>query len=173
MEFKFNAGSSSLRLVLFLFRFMQWASAVIVMGIASYYIHQYSPEGEHIIYAEVIATTATVFYLFPLAAAFMKSITWHTLPLDLIYSYFWLTAFIFEAQDYNYLDCAASDPSDIVSGTTSCSLKYALEAFACLAFLFTVFALIAQTFIWVDARVAAAPGTYHEKNGGRPSESTA
>jgi hypothetical protein len=56
MAFKFSAGASTLRLVLFLFRVMQWASAVIVMGIASYYIHKYSPEGEHIIYAEVIVS---------------------------------------------------------------------------------------------------------------------
>lgn len=44
-----------------------------------------------------------------------------------------MTAFIFEAEDYNYLNCATSDPNDAVSGTTSCSLKYALEAFAALA----------------------------------------
>jgi len=56
MAFKFGAGASSLRPVLFFLRFMQWASAVIIMGIASYYIHQYSPEGEHIIYAEVIVS---------------------------------------------------------------------------------------------------------------------
>jgi len=56
MAFKFGADNSALRLVLFFFRFMQWASAVIVMGIASSYIHKYSPEGEHIIYAEVIVS---------------------------------------------------------------------------------------------------------------------
>jgi hypothetical protein len=87
MAVKLGTGASALRPVLFFFRFMQWASAVIVMGIASSYIHKYNPEGEHIIYAEVIATTATAFYLFALAALFIKSITWHTLPLDLIYSY--------------------------------------------------------------------------------------
>jgi hypothetical protein len=56
MAFKLGSGISTLRPVLFFFRFMQWASAVIVMGIASYYIHQYNPEGEHIIYAEVIVS---------------------------------------------------------------------------------------------------------------------
>lgn len=34
-------------------RFMQWSSAVIVMGITSFFIHNY-PKGEHIIYQEVI-----------------------------------------------------------------------------------------------------------------------
>jgi hypothetical protein len=57
MAFKFGTGNSTLRRpVLFFSRFMQWASAVIVMGIASAYIHKYSPEGEHIIYAEVIVS---------------------------------------------------------------------------------------------------------------------
>lgn len=32
---------------------MQWSSAVIVMGITSFFIHNY-PKGEHIIYQEVI-----------------------------------------------------------------------------------------------------------------------
>jgi hypothetical protein len=57
MAIKLGAGVSTLRPVLFFFRFMQWASAVIVMGIASSYIHKYSPEGEHIIYAEVIVSS--------------------------------------------------------------------------------------------------------------------
>ncbi len=56
MAFKLGVGTSTLRPALFFFRFMQWASAVIVMGIASNYIHKYNPEGEHIIYAEVIVS---------------------------------------------------------------------------------------------------------------------
>lgn len=56
MAIKLGAGVSTLRPVLFFLRFMQWASAVIVMGIASSYIHKYNPEGEHIIYAEVIVS---------------------------------------------------------------------------------------------------------------------
>ena len=37
------------------FRIMQWASAVIVMGIASNFIHNFS-NGEHIMYDEVIVS---------------------------------------------------------------------------------------------------------------------
>lgn len=37
----------------FLTRFMQWSSAAIVVGITSYFIHNY-PKGQHIIYQEVI-----------------------------------------------------------------------------------------------------------------------
>jgi hypothetical protein len=42
-----------LRALLFISRFFQWASAVIVMGLASYFIAKY-PRHEHIIYEEVI-----------------------------------------------------------------------------------------------------------------------
>lgn len=62
MAVKIGNGTSSLRPLLFFFRFMQWASAVIVMGIASYYINAYSPEGEHIIYAEVIVRQSPLPY---------------------------------------------------------------------------------------------------------------
>jgi len=40
-------------------RFMQWSSAVIVMGITSYFIHNW-PKGEHIIYQEVIVCQFTL-----------------------------------------------------------------------------------------------------------------
>ena len=39
-------------------RVLQWASAVIVMGLASNFIHNYST-GEHIIYDEVIVNFPT------------------------------------------------------------------------------------------------------------------
>jgi len=140
------------------FRVMQWASAVIVMGIASNFIHKFST-GEHIIYDEVIATTAVAFFLPPLITALHKRFHWHWIPLDLIYSYLWLTAVVFESQDYNYLSCSATDPSD----ETSCSQKYALEAFTFLAFFFTVFCLIIQTLVWVNERPVAP--AHYEKNG--------
>jgi hypothetical protein len=41
------------RPVSLLVRFMQWSSAVIVMGITSYFINKW-PHGQHTIYWEVI-----------------------------------------------------------------------------------------------------------------------
>jgi hypothetical protein len=50
----------SLRLLLTGNQVMLWISAVIVMGITSYFIAQFpSPHGEHIIYEEVIVWNAT------------------------------------------------------------------------------------------------------------------
>jgi hypothetical protein len=45
-----------LRTALFVSRLLQWVSAVIVMGIASYFIAKYTTD-EHIIYEEVIVST--------------------------------------------------------------------------------------------------------------------
>lgn len=94
-----------LRGALFFSRLLQWSSAVIVMGIASYFIAKY-PRNEHIIYDEVIvrppnpsqqkqhianyrrkACTAVAFFLIPLFLSFVKRVTWHAAPLDLIYTY--------------------------------------------------------------------------------------
>jgi hypothetical protein len=51
-------------------------------------------------------------------------------PLAWIFSYLWLTAFIFAAQDYNSSPgCAAYSPSFV----NKCALKKTLEAFAFLA----------------------------------------
>lgn len=55
MAFRDGDGimNKPLRTALFVTRFLQWASAVIVMSIASYFIARYA-RNEHIIYEEVI-----------------------------------------------------------------------------------------------------------------------
>ena len=45
--------------VTILTRFMQWSSAVIVMGITSYFMHNW-PKGQHTIYQEVIVCIARI-----------------------------------------------------------------------------------------------------------------
>jgi hypothetical protein len=50
------------------------------------------------------------------------------LPLNLIFSYLWLTSFIFAAQDYNESECAANAPPG-----GSCTLKLTNEAFIFIA----------------------------------------
>lgn len=46
-------SKSLLRPLQLITRVLQWCSAVIVMGITSYFIHR-GPRGQHIIYQEVI-----------------------------------------------------------------------------------------------------------------------
>jgi hypothetical protein len=59
----------------------------------------------------------------------MKSYKGYLAPLAWIFSYLWLTAFIFAAQDYNYGTCSRRSPAFV----NKCSLKRTLEAFAFLA----------------------------------------
>jgi len=109
-------------------RFMQWSSAVIVMGITSYFI-QKNLRGEHSKYTEVISTASVVFFLPAFASAFKPGkISLVVLGIDAIFSYLWLTSFIFAAQDYNWHHNCRNTPQ----GAT-CSKKYAQEAFIFLA----------------------------------------
>jgi hypothetical protein len=50
------------------------------------------------------------------------------LPLNLIFSYLWLTSFIFAAQDYNESECMANAPTG-----GSYTLKLTSEAFIFIA----------------------------------------
>jgi hypothetical protein len=68
-------------------------------------------------------------YLPALVLPAMKSYKGYLAPLAWIFSYLWLTAFIFAAQDYEYGDCALRSPFLV----NKCSLKRTLEAFAFIA----------------------------------------
>ena len=97
-----QSPSFLLRVSLLLLRVLQWASAVIVMGIASYFIAQYSGVGL-VIYHEVIvrpsiATKATItnipqavlsvaFFLPGLISPFMPKFGFVSLAIDMIFSY--------------------------------------------------------------------------------------
>ncbi|PYI20793.1 hypothetical protein BO86DRAFT_437435 [Aspergillus japonicus CBS 114.51] len=141
-------------------RFMQWASAVIVMGITSYFIHR-GPRGQHIIYDEVISTISVVFFLPAFVSPFMPhALSKFVLAIDVIFSYLWLTSFIFAAQDYNWHNCGANAPPG-----ASCALKKANEAFIFLTFIFTFFAIFLEVgALWAYRRENAAP--VREKNTG-------
>jgi len=120
-------------------RFLQWASAVIVMGITSYFIHKF-PKGQHVIYEEVIAVLSVAFFIPGLLSAFVKTIGRFSLLIDIVFSYLWLTSFIFMAQDYNWHGCGATAPGG------KCALAKASESFAFLAFFFTLCAALLEVF---------------------------
>ncbi|PYH97483.1 hypothetical protein BO71DRAFT_318317 [Aspergillus ellipticus CBS 707.79] len=140
--------SSAVRPAQLVTRFMQWASAVIVMGITSYFIHK-GPRGQHIIYQEVIAVLSVVFFLPAFVSPFMPhALSKFVLGIDLVFSYLWLTSFIFAAQDYNWHNCFFDSPPGI-----SCSKKKANEAFIFLAFIFTFFSIFLEVgALWAYRR---------------------
>ncbi|KAI9926137.1 hypothetical protein ASPWEDRAFT_622364 [Aspergillus wentii DTO 134E9] len=142
-------------------RAMQWISAVIVMGITSYFISK-GPRGQHIIYQEVIAVMSVAFFLPAFVSPFLpKALSKFVLAIDIIFSYLWLTAFIFAAQDYNWHSCFVNSPFGL-----SCSKKKANEAFMFLTFIFTFFAIFLEVAsLWAYRRENATPDPHREKNG--------
>ncbi|KAL4877777.1 membrane-associating domain-containing protein [Aspergillus karnatakaensis] len=141
------------RPILLVTRAIQWASAVIVMGITSYFIKR-GPRGQHIIYQEVIAVTSVVFFLPAFVSPFMpNTLSRFVFIIDVIFSYLWLTAFIFAAQDYNWHNCYFNAPPGL-----GCSRKKANEAFIFLAFIFTFFGMLGELYsLWSYRRENAVP----------------
>ncbi|KAL2215135.1 membrane-associating domain-containing protein [Thermoascus aurantiacus ATCC 26904] len=139
-------------------RFMQWSSAVIVMGIVSYLINK-GPRGQHLIFQEVIAVLSVAFFLPAFISPFLpKALSKFVLAIDLIFSYLWLTAFIFAAQDYNWHNCRTHAPPG-----RGCAIKKASESFIFLAFIFTFFGLLLEVLsLWAYRRSSGGA----EKNGG-------
>ncbi|KAL2849879.1 membrane-associating domain-containing protein [Aspergillus pseudoustus] len=150
------------RPVMLVARALQWASAVIVMGITAYFIHK-GPRGQHIIYQLVIAVLSVVFFLPAFLSPFMPKVLGRFVFLiDVIFSYLWLTAFIFAAQDYNWHNCFFNAPPFM-----ACGRKKANEAFIFLAFIFTIFGMLLELFSLWSYRRENTPVV--EKHGAHPA----
>ncbi|KAJ5835318.1 hypothetical protein N7447_001344 [Penicillium robsamsonii] len=120
-------------------RFLQWSCAAVVVGMTSYFIN-HGPRGQHTIYQEVISTISIVFFIPAFVSPFLpSSLGKLVLAIDVAFSYLWLTAFIFAAQDYNTGHCRTAIPAGI-----GCKHKYANEAFIFLTFIFTFFGMILE-----------------------------
>lgn len=131
------------------FHFMIWASSAIVVGITGYFLKNF-PHDQHLIFQMVIVSTPsilfrdsllycshsnnvkaalTLFFWMPsFVAPFLKFYKFYYAIPNLVFSYLWLTAFIFAAQDYNEADCTANAPTG-----GSCNLKLTSESFIFLA----------------------------------------
>ncbi|KAK3317116.1 hypothetical protein B0T19DRAFT_301811 [Cercophora scortea] len=99
-----------------------WISAVIVMGIVSYFISISNDNpSDHTIYEEVIAVLTVAFFL---VAFFLGTYPGYVLLFNVIFSYLWLVAVVFTAQDYTYGNSA---------------LAHTVEAFSFIAFFLLFF----------------------------------
>ncbi|KAJ5978496.1 hypothetical protein N7501_001838 [Penicillium viridicatum] len=129
-------------------RAMQWSSAVIVMGLTSFFIN-HGPRGQHTIYQEVIAVLSVVFFLPAFISPFLpSSLGKFVLAIDVVFSYLWLTAFIFAAQDYSTGRCYFAIPAGL-----GCKRKRANEAFIFLTFIFTFFGMFLEVAaLWAYRR---------------------
>jgi hypothetical protein len=137
--------SSLSRPILLATRTMQWVSAVIAMGLYAYFVHR-QHHSTHTIFNLVISVLSVVFFIPAFLSPFRSTMLskWVAL-IDMVFSYLWLTAFIFAAQSYNYN--ILNSPVGVKS-----SVKHAAEAFTFLAFFFTIVGLITETLTrWVDS----------------------
>ncbi|KAK3317064.1 hypothetical protein B0H66DRAFT_479242 [Apodospora peruviana] len=108
-----------------------WVSAVIVMGIVSYWISLANGQnvGEHLIYLEVISVLTVVFFL---AAFFLGAYHGYILLFNLIFSYLWLAAVVLTTQDFTH---------------SNYDLGHTVEAFSYIAFFFLFFNVLYSWYI--------------------------
>jgi len=139
------APGGFLRTILVANQALQWISSVIVMSLASFLISKPGKAGEHVEYTEVIAVLNVVLWILGIILPFSGRYGGHLLPLEFIMSYLWLTAFIFQAQDYSWQSCSTHGPNSLIG---FCSYKKAMEAFTFLAFFFAVTAIILELWIY-------------------------
>ncbi|RYP73988.1 hypothetical protein DL771_003299 [Monosporascus sp. 5C6A] len=100
-----------------------WCSAVIVMGIVSYFISQSTyGVGRFLIYTEVISVLTVAFFL---ASFLLGGSPGYSLLFNIIFSYLWLVAVVFTAQSWSHPGAGA--------------LPHTVEAFSFIAFFFLVF----------------------------------
>ncbi|KAI4862395.1 hypothetical protein F4820DRAFT_430745 [Hypoxylon rubiginosum] len=104
-----------------------WISAVIVMGIVSYFISESESYyvSNHAIYEEVISVLTVAFFLI---SFFLGKYPGYVLVFNIIFSYLWLVVVVFAAEDWS---------SDYAS-----SLGHTVEAFSFIAFFFLFFNVV-------------------------------
>ncbi|OJD12078.1 hypothetical protein AJ78_07275 [Emergomyces pasteurianus Ep9510] len=158
--------NTAMRGLLFGTRLLQWSSAVIVMGIVAYFLSKF-PRGLHLKYEIVISVLSVAFFLPGLLSAFIPVIGRFAFPIDMIFSYLWLTSFIFTAQDYNQGICRFNAPPG-----GKCSLKHALEAFTFLAFFTCLAAAMLEIYNLWSYHQNRSVTTTHTKEVPRQSAET-
>ncbi|KAG8405969.1 hypothetical protein J3459_019435 [Metarhizium acridum] len=108
--------------------FMVFASAVIITGLVSWFLNEFSFRGSHIVYQEVIAVITMPIYLLATVAPIFSRYEGYFLPVNFIFSYLWITSFIFTAVDWTGHLCRQGP-----LGANRCSRKRAVEAFSFIA----------------------------------------
>jgi len=121
---------------------LHWISSLIVMSIAAYFIARYS-HNTHLVYWVTIASIDALLYLPALFLPAISAYKGYMAPLAWIFSYLWLTAFIFASQDYNFESCAVSP-----SGVNQCGIKKTLEAFTFIAFFTNIVGQFLEGTLW-------------------------
>ncbi|OAP60997.1 hypothetical protein AYL99_06001 [Fonsecaea erecta] len=143
---------------------LHWISSIIVLGISAYFISKYS-HNTHLVYWITIASIDALVYLPALFLPAIGAYKGYMAPVAWLFSYLWLTAFIFAAQDYNFGGTCARSPS----GVNKCGLKKTLEAFAFIAFFTNILGQVLEGWLWAMQPFKHRGATHMEKSAGSVS----
>ncbi|KAE8381843.1 hypothetical protein BDV26DRAFT_289049 [Aspergillus bertholletiae] len=129
---------------------IQCGSAIVVLGITAWAVQH--TKSTTVIYSLVIAILTPALYAVVLiitcATRHRKGSFVPVLVFDIVFSYLWLTAFIFLARDFNQIGCRFL----LWNGLTVCSRKYAAEAFSFIAFFFSLVSYLVEFAIMYTAK---------------------
>ncbi|RHZ58375.1 MARVEL domain-containing protein [Aspergillus thermomutatus] len=134
------SSRDAIRPFLFVVRLFAWLSAIIVMGVTAWAVTK--TDGYRVVYPLVIAVLSTAFYIPAMVVSTMKRNRGYMLPLDIVFSYLWLAAFIFLAQHIGQENCRWF----YWGVSTACARKRTAEAFSFLAFFWTLCAMCFEIF---------------------------
>jgi len=143
---------------------LHWISSVIVLGISAYFIANYG-HNTHLIYWITLASIDALVYLPALFLPLVGAYKGFMAPLAWVFSYLWLTAFIFASQDYNFGGTCARSPA----GVNKCGLKKTLEAFAFIAFITNILGQVLEGWLWAMQPFKNHGATHAEKPVGSTS----
>ncbi|PWI72422.1 hypothetical protein PCL_11045 [Purpureocillium lilacinum] len=132
--------------------FIIFASAVIVMGLVSSFIDRSPFRGYRVVYLEVISVFTVFIYLFAIFFPMSRSYRGYMAPVSWIFTYLWITAFVFSSQVWSGAACANEQPT-----SASCSKKKTVEAFTFIAFWFQLLDLMLEGALFVLTRTSGAP----------------
>lgn len=136
---------------------LTWISSIIVAGITGYFLKKY-PHDQHLIFEIVISALVLGLWIPSFVLPAFRSYRFYYAPLNFIFSYLWLTAFIFSAQDYNESQCELNAPFG-----GSCNLKLTSESFIFIAFFFSLAGSLVDAYAYKAAAVVAAEPVHPEK----------
>ncbi|KJZ72776.1 hypothetical protein HIM_07851 [Hirsutella minnesotensis 3608] len=120
--------------------FMIFICAVINTGLLSYMIRNSVYRTTHLIYQEVVAVVTLVLFFGAIFLPMFKRYRGFFLPVDFIFSYLWLTSFIFSIEDWTGGRCAWSVPR----ATWQCSRRHTIEAFNFIVFFFLLCNIVVE-----------------------------
>ncbi|KAH7394582.1 hypothetical protein BKA66DRAFT_509823 [Pyrenochaeta sp. MPI-SDFR-AT-0127] len=118
-------------------------SSIIAMSIAAYFIHNFR-RNTHLVYWISVAAIDTILHLPALILPIITSYKGYLTPLSWIFSYLWLTAFNFAAQDYSSGRCVYNSSAFV----NKCSSKNTLAAFAFIAFFTNLIGTLFEGKLW-------------------------